>query len=133
MDEQVETVENVLKIIDAGKVPVVMVFNKTDRCYSRTIMLSYRKRYKEAVAISALTGQGVEDLKTLIRSHIDRRSTQVQVRFPVTDGALDAFVRSRTRVIEEGYDDQDMVLTIAVDPRLLAELLANPHLRVERM
>ena len=130
MEEQVAAVEAVLKAIDASAVPVIMVFNKADRCYSRTIMLSYRKRYKEAVTISALTGQGVDDLKALILKHIDQRATKVQVSFPLINGALDAFVRSRTRIIEENYDEHNAVLTIAADQRLLAELQAHPQVRV---
>ncbi len=52
------------------------------------------------------------------------------VRFPVTNGALDAFVRSRAQVTDESYDEDDAVLTISADERLLAELKANPDLLV---
>jgi GTPase len=128
MEQQIAAVEEVLKTIKADEVPVVMVFNKMDKAYSKTILLAYRRRYKESVAISALTGAGLDQLKDLIRTHIDRRSRKVNVRFPVTDGALDAFVRSRAQVLEEKYDDDDAVLTIVADERLMAELAANPNL-----
>jgi GTPase len=131
MEQQIEAVEEVLKTIKADEVPVVMVFNKVDKAYSKTILLAYRRRYKESVAISALNGTGLDQLKEMIRAHIDRRSRTVTVRFPVTDGALDAFVRSRAQVREERYDNDDAVLTIVADERLMAELTANPHLVVE--
>jgi GTP-binding protein HflX len=128
MEQQIAAVEEVLETIEANGVPVVMVFNKMDKAYSKTILLAYRRRYKESVAISALTGTGLDQLKDLIRAHIDRRSLTVNVRFPVTDGALDAFVRSRAQVLEEKYDDDDAVLTIVANERLMAELTANPNL-----
>lgn len=131
MEQQIEAVEEVLKTIKADEVPVVMVFNKVDKAYSKTILLAYRRRYKESVAISALNGTGLDQLKEMIRAHIDRRSRTVTVRFPVTDGALDAFVRSRAQVREERYDNDDAVLTIVADERLMAELTANPNLVVE--
>ena len=131
MEQQIAAVEEVLKTIKADEVPVVMVFNKMDRAYSKTILLAYRRRYKESVAISALNGTGLDQLKELIRAHIDRRSRTINVRFPVTDGALDAFVRSRAQVLEEKYDEDDAVLTIIADERLMAELAANPNLVVE--
>lgn len=131
MEQQIEAVEEVLKTIKADEVPVVMVFNKVDIAYSKTILLAYRRRYKESVAISALTGTGLDQLRDIIRAHIDRRSRTVTVRFPVTDGALDAFVRSRAQVQEERYDDDDAVLTIVANERLLAELSANPNLVLE--
>ncbi len=130
MEQQIASVEEVLKTITADSVPVVMVFNKVDIAYSKTILLAYRRRYKESVAISALTGQGLDQLKEIIRAHIDRRSRTVTVRFPVTDGALDAFVRSRAQVREERYEEDEAVLTIVADERLMAELTANPHLVV---
>jgi GTPase len=128
MEQQIEAVEEVLTTIKADEVPVVMVFNKVDIAYSKTILLAYRRRYKESVAISALNGTGLDQLKDIIRAHIDRRSRTVTVRFPVTDGALDAFVRSRAQVQEERYEDDDAVLTIVADERLMAELSANPNL-----
>ena len=131
MEQQIEAVETVLKTINADQVPVVMVFNKADIAYSKTILLAYRRRYKESIAISALTGTGLDQLKDIIRAHIDRRSRTVTVRFPVTDGALDAFVRSRAPVQDEHYEDNDAVLTIVADERLMAELSANPNLVLE--
>jgi GTP-binding protein HflX len=131
MEQQIEAVEEVLTTIAANEVPVVMVFNKVDKAYSKTILLAYRRRYKESVAVSALNGQGLDQLKDVIRSHIDRRARTVTVRFPVTDGALDAFVRSRAQVREERYEEDDAVLTIVADDRLMAELTANPNLAVE--
>ena len=126
MEQQIDAVEEVLKTIGSEDVPVVMVFNKVDVAYSKTILLAYRRRYKESVAISALNGTGLDQLKEVIRAHIDRRSRTVIVRFPVTDGALDAFVRSRAQVQEERYEDDEAVLTIFADERLMAELAANP-------
>lgn len=128
MEQQIAAVEEVLKTIEADEVPVVMVFNKVDIAYSKTILLAYRRRYKESVAISALTGTGLDQLKEMIRAHIDQRSRTVTVRFPVTDGALDAFVRSRAQVQEERYEGDEAVLTIFADERLMAELTANPNL-----
>jgi GTP-binding protein HflX len=130
MESQISTVEGVLETIGAEGVPTIMVFNKVDRCYSKTILLAYRRRYKQSVAISALTGEGLEHLKEMIKANIASRSRQVQVRFPLIDGALDAFVRSRAQVTAEAYEDDQAVLTIAADERLLAELKANPNLVV---
>jgi GTP-binding protein HflX len=130
METQIAAVEEVLATISAQQVPVIMVFNKVDRCYSKTILLAYRRRYRQSVAISALTGEGLDQLKELIKANIASRCKQVQVRFSVTDGALDAFVRSRAQVTAEAYEDDQAVLTIDADDRLLAELKANPHLVV---
>jgi GTP-binding protein HflX len=131
MEDQVKAVDEVLESIEAKTVPAIMVFNKSDQSFSRTLVATCRKRYKEAIALSALTGEGVEQLKDLIKAHIDRRAQRVIVSFPLINGALDAFVRSRTPVLEESYDEEKAVLTINADQRLLSELQSNPHLTVE--
>lgn len=133
MEEQIAAVEEVLENIGAKERPVIMVFNKADQCWSRTILGTYKKRYREALTISALLGQGIDELKALILAHIDRRATKITVRFPVTDGALDAFVRSRTKVIEELYDNDDALLTIQADKHLIAELKAHPNTRISTL
>jgi GTP-binding protein HflX len=131
MEDQVKAVDEVLESIEAKTVPAIMVFNKSDQSFSRTLVATCRKRYKEAIALSALTGEGVDQLKDLIKAHIDRRAQRVIVSFPLINGALDAFVRSRTPVLEESYDEEKAVLTINADQRLLSELQSNPHLTVE--
>ncbi len=130
MDQQITAVETVLTTIAADHVPVIMVFNKVDRCYSKTIMGAYRRRYKEAVAVSALTGDGIDLLRAAIVTHLAGRMRRITVRYPVTDGALDSFVRARATVAEEHYDNDDAVLSIDADERLIVELKAHPGLLV---
>jgi GTPase len=131
MEQQIESVETVLKTIKADHLPVIMVFNKVDAAYSKTILLAFRRRYKESVTISALKGDGLDTLKTAIRAHIEKRSAKILVRFPVTNGALDAFIRRRAKIIEENYSDDDALLTIVADDRLQEELRHHPDARCE--
>jgi GTPase len=133
MDEQITAVEAVLETIGAADIPTIMVFNKVDKCYSRTILSAYRRRYGHSATISAITGEGLDDLREAIRSHIASRMHCVQVRFPATNGALGAFLRSRARISDERYEDDDAVLTLRADERLLQELHSNPDLRCEEV
>jgi GTP-binding protein HflX len=131
MEDQIAAVEAVLATIGADRVPVIMVFNKIDRCYSKTLLMSFRRRYRHPALISALTGEGLDQLRALITTFIASQTKTVTVRFPVTDGALDAFVRSRVKVSAERYEDDNVVLTIDADERLLEELRRHPHLTVD--
>jgi GTPase len=128
MDEQIEAVDGVLETIGAGELPTLMVFNKVDRAYSKTILLAYRRRCRNSVATSALTGQGLDDLRAAIRSHIASQMRRVRVRFPAANGALDAFLRSRATITDEQYEDDQALLTFDADERLISELRSHPDL-----
>ncbi|HYE06801.1 MAG TPA: GTPase HflX [Planctomycetota bacterium] len=128
MDEQIEAVDGVLKAIDAGDIPTLMVFNKVDQVYSKTILLAYRRRCRNSVMVAALTGLGLDDLRSAIRGHIASLMRQVQVRFPATNGALNAFLRSRATITDERYEDDQALLTFDADERLISELRTHPDL-----
>lgn len=130
MELQIAAVEGVLAQIGAGEVPAIVVFNKSDCVYSRTLVGSCKKRYRNAVSVSALTGSGIAELQEAISQVIDRRQTRLIVRFNAGDGALSAFVRSRVRVESEEYEGEEAILTIVADEALQTELRARPGLAV---
>ena len=132
MDEQIAAVEDVLKTIDAEGVPMIVVFNKIDRAESKTVVAAVRRRYKDSVAVSALTGEGLDQLRENIAKAVQRTVKKVRVRYPATDGALDALIRSRAAIHAEDFDDDQVVLTIEGDERLLGELAANPTVKISR-
>ena len=130
MEQQIAAVEDVLKQIGADEVPAIVVFNKSDRAYSRTLVGSFKKRYRNSVSLSALTGAGVGDLQEAISQVIDRRQARLIVRFSAGDGALSAFIRRRARIEEEQYEGEEAILTIVADEALQVELRAHPKLQV---
>jgi GTP-binding protein HflX len=124
-------VEDVLSQIGADHIPAIMVFNKADRCFSRTLVGSFRKRYRNTVQVSALTGQGLDQLREAIAQVIDRSQKRLVLRFSAADGALGAFVRRRARVEDEQYDGDTAVLTVVADEHLELELRERPGLVVQ--
>ncbi len=130
MEQQIAAVEDVLKQIGADEVPAIVVFNKADRAYSRTLVGSFKKRYRNSVSLSALTGDGLPALREAISQVIDRRQARLTVRFNAGDGALSAFIRRRARIEDEQYEGEEAVLTLVADEGLQAELRAHPNLVV---
>jgi GTP-binding protein HflX len=130
MEQQIAAVEDVLKQIGADEVPAIVVFNKADRAYSRTLVGSFKKRYRNSVSLSALTGAGLPELREAISQVIDRRQARLTVRFNAGDGALSAFIRRRARIEDEQYEGEEAVLTLVADEGLQAELRAHPKLSV---
>jgi GTP-binding protein HflX len=130
MDEQIKAVEEVLTALAAHTIPTIVVFNKIDRAASKSLLSAYRRRYPGSVSISAITGEGLDDLRAALIAKAQARLTPVTVRVPAGDGALQAFLRRRARILEERYEDEDALLTLAADPRLMDELRSHPGIAI---
>lgn len=130
MEDQMVVVEGVLEHIGAQEVPALMVFNKIDREHSRTILAAFTHRYRGSVAVSARTGAGLEELRAAILAAAEKAIQKVTVRFAIADGATAAFLRRRSTLLEEHYDDTHALWTIESDQRLREELARNPQLEL---
>src|SRR5207248_8498103 len=62
VDEQMEAVDRVIKELDAYGKQTLLVFNKIDMLPDRELVDAYLKRFSGSVAISARTGEGVNQL-----------------------------------------------------------------------
>jgi GTP-binding protein HflX len=77
---QITTVHGVLHEIGAGQVPELLVLNKTDVA-PPDWLAALRRAYPEAVAVSALTGDGIDDLRKALAAQLRRlTSTPAPVR-----------------------------------------------------
>lgn len=85
---QAESVFNTLEEIEADHVPVVTVLNKIDRLpnpeYARQILGGF----DNAVAVSALYGEGIQDLLNEVEHNLFEPNEAITVKIPYENGAL---------------------------------------------
>ncbi|MFN8444499.1 MAG: GTPase HflX [Caldilineaceae bacterium] len=106
MDEQVAAVEEVLEELGAGSKTVITALNKVDRITLDDPEQSERLQaalveYPHAVAISALTGAGLQELADKIDEVIRMRMAPIDVVIPYRHGELVALMH------EHGFIDQE--------------------------
>ena len=85
---QAEAVQQTLEEIDASHVPIVTVLNKIDRLSDPEAARRTLEHFPQAVAISALTGTGIDDLLAHIRTGLYETFTPILVRLPYQQGQL---------------------------------------------
>jgi GTPase len=85
---QAEAVHETLEEIQAENVPVITVLNKIDRLSDPVAARNAVDRFPQAVAISARTGEGIDDLLGLLRGTLYETFTPIQVRLPYQEGQL---------------------------------------------
>ena len=134
-DRQREAVDDVLHEIGATDLPVEVVLNKIDR----TDPLHRRRlanRFPTAPQVSALTGEGMEELKAEIARRFEDRWERVRMLVPYDEGGKLSELYALGTPIEEREDTPDGVLLIARLPRreltrfapyLIAESSADTH------
>jgi GTP-binding protein HflX len=123
-DRQREAVEDVLHEIGAGELPVEVVLNKIDAVDSlRRRRLS--NRFPTAVQVSALTGEGIDELQAELARRFDDRWERVRMLVPYAEGGRLAELYALGTPIEEREDTPDGVLVVARLPRRDLPRFAN--------
>jgi GTP-binding protein HflX len=116
LDRMIRAVEDVLGEIGAGEMPVELVLNKIDAVDP----LGRRRlanRFPGALQVSALTGEGLAELRARIAERFGERFELVRLLVPHGDGAKLAELYSLGTPIDEREDTGEGVLIRARLPR----------------
>jgi GTP-binding protein HflX len=114
--EQVAAVNAVLHEIGADELPVELVLNKIDAVdpLRRRRLVN---RYPDALPISALTGEGLDELRARIADRFAERFEPVRLLLPFDEGARLNELYALGAPIEEREDTAEGVLVLARLPR----------------
>ncbi|WP_432557436.1 GTPase HflX [Granulicoccus sp. GXG6511] len=117
---QISAVRTVLNDIGAGDNPELLVINKADRASEENLQL-LRTRFPDAVVVSARTGAGVDELKSVIDGRLPRPEVEVRALVPYSRGdLLDKVHRSGEFVTTEHTADGTRIVA-RVHPEVAAE------------
>ena len=85
---QAEAVHETLAEIDAGHIPVLTALNKIDRLSDSLSARRAVEQFPQSVAVSARTGEGMDDLLELVRAALFETLTPIHVHLPYQQGQL---------------------------------------------
>jgi GTPase len=114
--EQLHAVEAVLHEIGASSLPVLLTLNKVDRIdpLARRRLAS---RFRDALLISALTGEGLDELRERIADQFSERFEEVRLLLPYDEGARLAELYQLGAPVDERRDEPEGVFIRARLPR----------------
>ncbi|MFC1936861.1 GTPase HflX, partial [Chloroflexota bacterium] len=118
--EQALAVLDTLKEIEADHIPVLTVLNKVDRLDSPDNAEQALESFPNAVAISALTGQGMEKLLDAIHKKLYESYVPIIVELPFAEGALIALFHEKGHVLEVEHTRKGVVIDGRLPGRLVA-------------
>jgi GTPase len=122
VDDQMEAVEGVIKELDASGKQTVIVFNKIDKLANRELAETYTKRFPGSVAISARTGEGVNDLVQALQDALSAWRLRSRFRIPASESALIAEIHRVGHVLELHYEGEGALIVAHVPPDLAQKL-----------
>jgi GTP-binding protein HflX len=121
MVEQAAAAAEVLAEIGAADRPTLLAFNKVDRLPARGWVERLVEQHQPCVAISAVTGENLDELRRAMAAMLgrDRRVAAMRVPFARPDALHE--LRTRGEVLDEAIDGDAVRLTVRGDERLLGK------------
>ena len=114
----VETVLENLGLAENHSPPRLEVWNKVDALdpADREALLNEAERRDDVVAISALTGEGVDRLRDVVSGKLRAGSEVHNLRLPLNEGERLAWLHARGEVIEQQVEGEVMQLAVRLSP-----------------
>ena len=130
IDEHMQTANDVLQDLGAASIPVIKIFNKTDRL-TPTRMLMLEKMYPEAIFVSAIedkhkkfekTSDFIHKIRKQIQVFFEERMKTVEIRLDYQHCQQLANIYEWSRVDKIDYQEQGIMMTLTAIPRNLERL-----------
>ena len=111
-EAQMAAVRAVLADIGAGDTPELLVVNKVDRAPNDARLLA---KQENAAAISAVTGEGMDEFIRVISDRLRQSDRVVRLRIPWARGDVLAAVHREGEVVDQEVDDDAAVVRVILD------------------
>jgi GTP-binding protein HflX len=113
-EAQMQAVLEVLEELGLAGQPLITAFNKVDTFDRRAAISSLLARTPDSVAISALTGAGLDGLFDLLERKLAERLVYDTYEIPYEEGSIAAAMRELGQVVEEEYTESGIRLQIGL-------------------
>lgn len=113
MEEQIEAVNRVLESLGAAAKPMIMAYNKTDLLPDTE--LPRTGDGPQAVALSALSGQGLEALLTAVARALSSRRSRVHFYIPYQKSGALSVLHEKGRVLREEHGAEGITVEAEIE------------------
>ena len=129
--EQISVVYQVLEELGIKEKDTLLVLNKVDVA-DRGQLAAIMSRYPHALAVSAHTGQGIDQLAAAVSQALSHNFLDVDVETGVENGRLLAMLSSHGEVLSKRYTDSRVIVHCRIPERAMGHLrgtdaVIRPH------
>ena len=121
-DEQIQSVDAVLKEIGAEGKPTLMVFNKIDQLNgNQSVLTRFLERHPQGVPISAANGEGVPSLLAELGTQLRPIREFMELSVPHEASGIIARLHEVAQVVERNYEGDTARFKARIPPHLHEE------------
>ncbi len=128
-EEHIQAVRAVLKELDCGHKPALLVLNKIDRVADHGELAVLSRKHPQAVAISAATGQGLDALREAVIEIIGQDFAEAEVETDAGNGKVLAYLAAHAEIHRQEYRDNRVRVRCHL-PRQLLHHIQGPDVTV---
>ena len=119
---EIRAVNAVLKDINCARKPTIYLLNKIDLVEDMSDLPLVRKLVGDVICTSALTGQGLDELRARVARHVGDDVPVLRVTIGAGNGRLFAFLHENGAVLDESYEGADMTVTVRISEDLVGSI-----------
>ena len=102
-DKQMQVVENVLSSLNAGNIPRLTVYNKTDLLNDPLNDPACRVPAEGRIFVSAFTGEGLNELLTMTEKELNSSKKEIEILVPYSKYEAIPIIRERGILLSEEH------------------------------
>jgi GTP-binding protein HflX len=110
------------------------VYNKTDLLdqeATKLLQIKTQRKPESNIAISAVTGEGCQDLLARIDHFLDQRERIYRITFPAQEGSTHAWLHEVGTVLNTSFDeDNQYILDVRLDSRHFGQLKKRKNIQI---
>jgi GTPase len=124
-EQHIRAVTAVLKELECDKNPMLLVLNKVDAVTDRTSLDILRADHPKAVAVSGLTGEGIDALTETVVEMLSKDFLEVEVVTATANGKAIAYLNAHAEIFRQEYRGEDVVFRCVLPRHLVHHVQAT--------
>jgi GTP-binding protein HflX len=128
-EEQIKSVNAILKELGCVDKPSLLVLNKVDRLPDRSFLDVLMKHHPRAVAVSAATEQGLDALADAVMEALSADFADAEIQTAAANGRVLAYLSAHAEIYRQQFHDNEVTIRCFL-PRHLLHHIQGPDVQV---
>lgn len=121
--EHYDTTLEVLEDIGVTDTTIIPVFNKIDALLDKSVLVTIKEKYPEAIFISSKTGKGIDLLEAKMGEILGAKLKEYDLKIPMNRYDVVKLLQRTSDIHSERYEEDNFVyLSVAVLPAVVHEI-----------
>ncbi len=116
--DHIRVVDEILNDLGASGKPSIVVWNKWDKV-AEDFRTPFFRDAREEMNVSALTGMGLDGLKTAIKQRLETRTEAVKLSIPFSEGWVLPYLYEKSSVKAVAYSENNAMVEVEIDKKCM--------------